>query len=58
MPDVGIFASFDPVACEQAAYDRTRTALKKLYPHLDPQRAIDYAEEIGLGSRQYELETI
>jgi uncharacterized Fe-S center protein len=58
MPDVGIFASLDPVACEQAAFDRARTALNKLYPHLDPQRAIDYAEEIGLGSRQYELETI
>jgi len=58
MPDVGVFASFDPVACEQAAFDRVRTALKKLYPHLDPQQAIDYAEEIGLGSRQYELETI
>jgi hypothetical protein len=58
MPDVGIFASFDPVACEQAAYDRTRTPLKKLYPHLNPQQAIDYAEEIGLGTRQYELETI
>lgn len=58
MPDVGIFASFDPVACEQAAYDRTRTALKRLYPHLNPQQTIDYAEEIGLGTRQYELETI
>jgi uncharacterized Fe-S center protein len=58
MPDVGVFASFDPVACEQAAFDRTRAALKKLYPHLDPQQTIDYAEEIGLGSRRYELETV
>jgi uncharacterized protein len=58
MPDVGIFASLDPVACEQAAFDRVRAALHELYPHLDPQRAIDYAEEVGLGSRRYELETV
>jgi uncharacterized Fe-S center protein len=55
LPDVGVFASFDPVACEQAAWDATQVALKKQYPHLEPERQIAYAEELGLGTRQYEI---
>lgn len=58
MPDVGVFASLDPVACEQAAYDRCRPALTELYPHLTPQKTLDHAEQVGLGSRRYELEEI
>jgi hypothetical protein len=58
MPDVGVFASLDPVACEQAAYERVQPALQKLYPHLAPGTALEYAEQLGLGSRQYELETL
>jgi hypothetical protein len=55
IPDVGVFASLDPVACEQAAYDRAGAVLEKQYPKLTPRRQIEYAEEIGLGSRRYEL---
>ncbi|MEO0107976.1 MAG: DUF362 domain-containing protein [candidate division WOR-3 bacterium] len=55
MPDVGIFGSLDPVACEQAAFDRAQAGLRKLYPHLAPEQAIAYAEQLGLGSRSYEL---
>jgi hypothetical protein len=58
MPDTGVFASLDPVACEQAAFDRAWPALKKLYGHLAPERSLEYAEEIGLGSRTYELEDV
>jgi uncharacterized protein len=58
MPDVGIFASLDPVACEQAAFDRAGPALKKTYPKLIPEKQIEHAEKIGLGSRKYELITV
>jgi len=55
MPDVGVFASLDPVACEQAAWDRVQPALGRVYPHLAPEQQIAYAEQLGLGSRQYEV---
>jgi hypothetical protein len=58
MPDVGVFAARDPVACEQAAFDRAWPALRELYPHLRPEREIEYAEKIGLGSRTYEIEEL
>ncbi len=53
--DIGVFASADPVACEQAAYDHIKPKLKKLYPHLDPEILLRAAEKINLGTRQYEL---
>ncbi|NPV14106.1 DUF362 domain-containing protein [candidate division WOR-3 bacterium] len=55
MPDVGLFASFDPVACDQAAWDHTRSALKEIYPHLNPEIVLARGEEIGLGKRNYQL---
>ncbi|OYD15515.1 hypothetical protein CH330_05440 [candidate division WOR-3 bacterium JGI_Cruoil_03_51_56] len=55
MEDVGVFASFDPVACDQAAYDRIKPGLKELYPHLHPEVMLDAAEKTGLGNRQYKL---
>ena len=58
--DVGIAASTDPVACEQAAYDLT---LKKHGGRdifrdatgVDGRRIMEYSETLGLGSREYEL---
>jgi len=58
MPDVGVFASLDPVSCEQAAYDRCRTALGKAWPELKPERQLAYAEQLGLGRRDYEVENV
>ncbi|MFW5787148.1 MAG: DUF362 domain-containing protein [Halanaerobiales bacterium] len=72
--DIGILASQDPVALEQASLDlvnkqpgRKNSALKDNYQsgenkfkgvHPDTDggvKQIEYAEEIGLGSREYEL---
>ncbi|MEO0005170.1 MAG: DUF362 domain-containing protein [candidate division WOR-3 bacterium] len=55
MPDIGLFASFDPVACDQAVLDRTQEKLKELYPNLNPEIVLERGEEIGLGTRRYEL---
>lgn len=58
LPDIGVFASFDPVACDQAVFDRVHGELQKLYPHLEPEILLARAEEVGLGKRDYELITI
>ena len=72
VPDVGILASRDPVAIEQATFDLVNAQpgiasselgesspgedkFRKLYPEMDSEVVIRYAEEIGLGSRSYEL---
>jgi len=73
VPDVGILASKDPVAIEQASLDLINgqpglkgTALKNsfavgedkfkdLFPNVDTQLQIKYAEELGLGTREYDL---
>ncbi|MBF0376496.1 MAG: DUF362 domain-containing protein [Desulfamplus sp.] len=74
--DIGILASKDPVAIDQASVDLinaeaalTNSCLKKntlpgedkfkgLYPEVNWERQLEYAEEIGLGSRKYHLENI
>ena len=74
--DIGILASKDPVAIDQASVDLinaeagiTHSCLKKnilpgedkfkgLYPEVNWERQLEYAEEIGLGSRKYHLENI
>jgi uncharacterized Fe-S center protein len=60
MDDVGIVAGVDPVAVDQASYDLVNKAygkdfFKELYPDIDPTIQLKYAEEVGLGSRDYEL---
>lgn len=72
-PDVGILASLDPVAIDQASIDLINKAeplwpshlpkgLKAgddkflaMRPHLPRHLGLDYAEGLGLGSREYEL---
>ncbi|MCK5632781.1 DUF362 domain-containing protein [bacterium] len=49
--DIGVFASTDPVAIDQACYDLVKKSGKKLRG----QNILKYAEKIGLGSRNYEL---
>jgi len=74
--DIGILASKDPVAIDQASVDliNAEAALpngclksnllpgedkfKGLYPEVNWERQLEYAEEIGLGSRRYHLENI
>jgi uncharacterized Fe-S center protein len=57
-PDVGLFGSLDPVACEQAAWDRLAPKLKALYPHLRPELLLAAAADRGLGTRRYRLENL
>jgi hypothetical protein len=74
--DIGILASTDPVAIEQASIDlvnaqpglpnsKIKTALapgddklRDLYPSVPWERQLEYAEEIGLGRREYELKRL
>lgn len=73
VPDIGILASTDPVAIDQASVDllnaqpvlqssclkdvpnADRDKVKAVYPRIEWQHQLQYAEELGLGSRSYEL---
>jgi len=74
VPDIGVLASSDIVAIEQAAYDLVTHARGlegsrgeglaegddkfTAVTGVDGTRAIAYAEELGLGTRAYELVTV
>ena len=65
MEDLGIVASLDPVANDQAFIDMIWTSkdegAKKLKERIDSRlgrEILPYAEQLGLGSRDYELITI
>jgi uncharacterized Fe-S center protein len=71
--DLGVMASHDPVAIDQAAADLVNQAhgradsrlksahapgadkFRDIYPKVNWQIQLDYAQQIGLGSRDYEL---
>jgi uncharacterized Fe-S center protein len=71
--DIGVVASRDPVAIDQASADLVNQAqglassvltthlapgedkFKGLYPHVDWEHQLAYAQEIGLGTRLYNL---
>lgn len=58
--DIGILASDDPVAIDAACYDLVEKlagedAIAKAHPQIDARYILRYAEEIGLGSREYQL---
>lgn len=55
LPDIGFFASSDPVAVDQAAYDKIKDKLKEIYPYLDSEIILEHAERIGLGKRDYQI---
>jgi len=59
-PDVGIFASRDPVAIDKASLDLVNKAcakdiFKATHPDQDGMKQLRYAREIGLGNLDYEL---
>ncbi len=68
MKDIGILASLDPVALDQAClelvfnYDsKDGDDAKALQERINTRHGthiVDYAEKIGLGSKQYELITL
>ena len=53
-PDIGIFASLDPVAADAACY--AAAAAKKVA--FRGREQLDYAEKIGLGTADFELITV
>ena len=62
MGDIGILASLDPVALDKACTDLVRASEDHGKIHLveridsrQGMHTLDYAEQIGLGSQQYEL---
>jgi len=60
MSDVGILASKDPVAIDQAAFDSVLKkagydVFRKAHPNIDYNVQLVHAEKMGLGTRRYEL---
>lgn len=67
--DIGLLASLDPVAIDQASLDLVTQAVglnfkagqdkfAALYPEVSPAIQLEYAEGIGLGRRKYNLISI
>jgi uncharacterized Fe-S center protein len=59
-PDVGIFASLDPVAIDKASFDLVNQTsgediFKKAHPKEDGLKQLRHAQDIGLGSMEYDL---
>jgi len=59
-PDVGILASLDPVSIDKASFDLVNRAcgtdiFKATHPEQDGMKQLNYAQELGLGSLDYEL---
>lgn len=60
LPDIGILASLDPVAADQAAVDFTfgaapSDAVREKWEQTHNVRLLQYAEERGIGKRNYRL---
>lgn len=73
VPDIGILASRDPVAVDQASIDMVNAQpalqssclkdspeahfdkVRAVYPKIDWQHQLDYAEQLALGSRSYDI---
>ena len=68
MLDVGIFASLDPVALDEACLDyvygmtpsegNDNRPLMERIDSRNGRHTVEYAEQIGLGSREYTLVNI
>ena len=59
-PDVGILASLDPVSIDKASLDLVTKAsgkdiFKEAHPEQDGLKQLKYAQDLGLGSLDYEL---
>ena len=60
-PDIGMFASFDPVALDRACADAVNGAVHcddifhKMYENTDWHVCLAHCEKLGLGTQQYEL---
>lgn len=58
--DVGILASRDTVALDQACYDleEIKEKMRSAHPEIDPEIQLAHAEAIGVGKRDYILEEL
>ncbi|MFA5260232.1 MAG: DUF362 domain-containing protein [Candidatus Omnitrophota bacterium] len=59
-PDLGLFASLDPVSIDKACYDKVREAcgrdvLREAHPHCNGMKQLLYAEKLRLGQMEYQL---
>ena len=59
-PDIGIFASLDPVAIDKACFDSVVAAcgkdiFKEAHPKRDGIKQLHHAQRIGLGEMDYDL---
>lgn len=59
-PDVGIFASSDPVSADKACFDLVAAAcgkdiFKETHPDQDGMKQLIHAQSLGMGSLDYEL---
>ena len=59
-PDVGIFASSDPVSVDQASLDLVTQAagkdvFRQAHPGRDAVKQLRHAESLGIGTREYKL---
>lgn len=52
--DIGVLASLDPVAIDQASYDLVVKQCPDFVKHNGDEQ-LEHGEKIGLGRRQYEL---
>jgi len=60
VPDIGILASSDPVAIDEASVNLVnevgkRDVFRQLYPGTDWEFQLNYAQKLGMGTRNYEL---
>lgn len=58
--DIGILASYNPVALDKACYDlinadSSEDKFKKMWRNIDGTLQFNYAEEIGFKTGEYEL---
>jgi uncharacterized Fe-S center protein len=53
--DIGIMASNDPVAVDQAGWDMTKEVLGRAYPDIDPEIQLGEGQAAGLGERAYKI---
>jgi len=63
-PDIGVLASYDAVAIDQASVDMVNIAtgskdkFREIYPTIDWSVQLRYAESLGIGTRKYKLTEI
>ncbi len=64
VPDIGLLASYDPLAIDQASIDLvmkkggSKDLFREIYPDIDWSVQLSYAESLGIGTKDYRLTEI